>query len=180
MGPVCGLVAVGARPSTSRAKEQAPLRSLGNGTLSIDLPDGFTWSEKTILLPTHIFEKRVYANEPYGKWTVGLSVDEVLANSLADVGGCDQIAQKIAALERAKDGNNSTEVIFSSRGELDGIAADVIEYRADTTRGFYHYLVRVALHNGKLYNYTSQAPENQWPQLEAGAREAMASMRLKM
>lgn len=158
----------------------AGLTTLGNEALGVDLPESFTWREKSILIPTHLFEQRVTANEPYSKWVVGVTVDEVLANSLSEVGTADEIAQRIANLERDKDGNLLTEVLSASRGDIGGVATDTIEYRADTTRGFNHYLVRVALENGRLYNVTSQAPEDQWPKLEISARALVSTLRLNV
>jgi len=173
-----GLVCAGAvPPAPLRAKE---FSGLGNASVSVDLPKGFTWSEKGIWLPTHAFEQRVTANKPYDKWTVGVTVDDVVAESLADVGDAEAIAERIANIERSKDGNKLTEVLAAARGEVDGILADTIEYRADTTRGFYHYLVRVALHKGKLYNVTAQVPEEQWPTLEDPSRSTIASFRLRL
>jgi len=171
-----GLLAVSG--SGASAKE-ATFRSIGNKTLGVDLPDGRTWTSKAILLPTHVFEQRVTADEPYNKWTVGVTIDDVMANSLPEVGSADQIAERIAAVERKKDGNIMTEVLSASRGDLGGIVCDTIEYRADTTRGFYHYLVRVALKDGKLFNVTSQALEDQWKELEDSARKSLATMRLE-
>ncbi|CAE8685387.1 unnamed protein product, partial [Polarella glacialis] len=176
---LCGLLMV-SRPGTAVAKELAQLGQLGNGTLNVQLPEAFTWAEKSILLPTHVYEKRASAKDPYGKWTIGLSIDDVLANSLTEVGTAAQIADRIANLERGKDGNFETQVLSASRGDLDGIPCDLIEYKADTSRGFYHYLVRVALVKGKLYEVTSQALEGQWPDLQEAARASLATMRLNL
>lgn len=161
----------------AQAKE---FRSLGNEKFHVDLPEGYTWNEKMILLPTHEFEQRVTANEPYNKWTVGLTIDEVVAESLNQVASAKEIAERIANVERSKDGNVMTEVIAAARGDLSGVPADVIEYRCDTTRGFYHYLVRVALSRGKLYNVTAQVPEDQWQQLQEPVRKLLDSMRLDL
>lgn len=144
----------------------------------MSLPKEFTWTEKGIVFQTNAFEQRVTANEPYGKWTVGVTIDPVVANSLNEVGPPDQIAKKIANIEKAKDGNFSTEVLTATRGDIDGVPADVIEYKCDTSRGFFHYLTRVAIKKGKLYLLCSQALEEQWPKLEPAAREILNSFKL--
>jgi len=179
---VGGALALAGRVSgdfTARAAS-GPFNSLGNKVFNVQLPEGFTWNDKTILVPTHQFEQRVSANAPYTKWTVGVTIDEVMVNSLADVGSVQQTAERIKKLERDKDGNLMTEVLAASRGEVNGFTADTIEYRSDTTRGFNHFLLRVALKNGKLYNITSQVPEDQWPELKGAAQGILDSMKLQV
>jgi len=165
--------------STARAAS-GPFTSLGNDIFSVQLPEAFKWNDKLILVPTHQFEQRVSANAPYAKWTVGVTIDEVMVNSLADVGSVQQTAERIKKLEQDKDGNLMTEVLAASRGEVNGVTADTIEYRSDTTRGFNHFLLRVALKNGKLYNITSQVPEDQWTELKGAAQGILDSMKLKV
>lgn len=96
------------------------------------------------------------------------------------MGSAEAVAERIANIERQKDGNFSTEVMSAKelkafdKGETETY---VIEYRCDTSRGFNHFLVRVALQNGKLYTVTSQAPEEQWQNLEEATRSSFESFR---
>jgi len=179
VGGVAAWAAGTSRDSTAYAASGS-FTSLGNEVFSVQLPGGFTWNDKLILVPTHQFEQRVTANAPYTKWIVGVTIDEVMVNSLADVGSVEQTAERIKRLEQDKDGNLLTEILAASRGEVNGVTADTIEYRSDTTRGFNHFLLRVALNKGKLYNITSQVPEDQWPEVKGAAQGMLTSMKLKM
>ena len=67
------------------------------------MPEGFSWKDKVIVFQTHVYEARVTANDPYGKWQVGVTVDNVRARSLADLGSADDIAQRILKIEKNKD-----------------------------------------------------------------------------
>ena len=154
------------------------LTKIGNDQFSIDLPQGFSWNEKFILAKTHNFERSVTASDPYGKWKLGLTIDEVFANSLSEVGSADVVADRIANIEKQKDGNFTTEVMFAKDIPAGDVQTYLIEYRCDTSRGFNHFLVRVALQKGKLYTVTSQAPEDQWKSLEEATRASFESFRL--
>mmetsp|Transcript_93346 Transcript_93346/g.237600 ORF Transcript_93346/g.237600 Transcript_93346/m.237600 type:complete len:283 (+) Transcript_93346:68-916(+) len=164
--------------ATSAAAEDKTITSLGDQRFHVDLPQDFTFREKGIMFRINEFEQRSNANDPYGKWVVGVTVDAVLANSLADVGTAAEIGEKILKIERKKDGLINAEVLAATRATVDGVFIDVIEYRVETTRGFNHFLNRVALVNGKLYTLTSQCPEDQWPTLEKSARAIIESFRL--
>lgn len=156
------------------------LGELGNSEFSMRLPENFTWNEQLILFPSHLFEKRAAANDPYGKWVLGLSIDEVAASSLSEVGTVSQIADRIDATERDKDGWISSDVISADVASLGSTPTYLIEYKTETSRGSYRYLTRVALIKGKLYTITSQAPEKYWATLERGARDSIESMRLNL
>eukprot|EP00929_Paragymnodinium_shiwhaense_P032779 TRINITY_DN18122_c0_g1_i1.p1 TRINITY_DN18122_c0_g1~~TRINITY_DN18122_c0_g1_i1.p1 ORF type:complete len:316 (-),score=54.50 TRINITY_DN18122_c0_g1_i1:189-1043(-) len=173
------MAAVGALAGASPADAKAPFNSIGNDAVGMSLPDGFTWNEKMILLPTHGFEKRVNAQEPYNKWVLGLTVDDVAANDVKDVGSPDQIGLKIANIEQDKDGYLQSQVIASKEDEVNGIRTYTIEYKCENSHsGFSHYLTRVAISKGKLYTATSQAPEARWEEVEGPARNALSSLKL--
>ncbi|CAJ1394298.1 unnamed protein product [Effrenium voratum] len=163
-------------PAAAWAEEG--LTKIGNDQFSIELPAGFSWNEKFILAKTHLYERSVTASDPYGKWKVGLTIDEVFANSLSEVGSANVVADRIAAIERQKDGNFETDVLNAKEAPAGDIPTYLIEYRCDTSRGFNHFLVRVALQKGRLYTVTSQAPEEQWKKLEEPTRGSFESFRL--
>ncbi|CAK8990371.1 PsbP domain-containing protein [Durusdinium trenchii] len=163
-------------PVAARAEEG--LTKIGNDQFSIELPKGFSWNEKFILAKTHTFERSVTASDPYSKWKVGITIDEVFANSLSDVGSADVVADRIASIEKQKDGNFTTDVLSAKDVNAGDIQTYVIEYRCDTSRGYNHFLVRVALQKGRLYTVTSQAPEEQWSTLEEATRTSFDSFRL--
>lgn len=165
------------RVRPAAAKE---LRELGTDKFGIQLPQSFTWNEQFILFPSHFFEKRATANDPYGKWVLGVSIDEVAADSLSEVGSVSQVAERIDAAEREKDGYIASEVISAEVAALGSNPTYLIEYKTETSRGSYRYLTRVALTNGKLYTTTSQAPEKQWATLEKPAKGSINSMRLNL
>jgi len=64
-----------------------------------------------------------------------LTIDEVFANSLSDVGSADSVADRIASIEKQKDGNFTTEVMFAKDIPAGDVQTYLIEYRCDTSRG---------------------------------------------
>ena len=66
---------------------------------------------------------------------VGLTIDEVFANSLSEVGSADVVADRIASIEKQKDGNFTTEVMFAKDIPAGDVQTYLIEYRCDTSRG---------------------------------------------
>ena len=64
-----------------------------------------------------------------------MTIDEVFANSLSDVGSADSVADRIASIEKQKDGNFTTEVMFAKDIPAGDVQTYLIEYRCDTSRG---------------------------------------------
>mmetsp|Transcript_102462 Transcript_102462/g.182001 ORF Transcript_102462/g.182001 Transcript_102462/m.182001 type:complete len:246 (+) Transcript_102462:45-782(+) len=168
-------LSVSSQPSIAEAKE---LKELGNEKFGMQLPEGFSWNGKWTPFQTHLFEQRVSAQDPYGKWTIGVTVDPVSGTSVEEVGTVTQIADVIANTEREKDGNNETQVVSATVVDL-GVPSYQIEYKTDTSRGAYRYLTTSFIANKLLYTATSQALESQWPELEKTTRAAWSTLRLK-
>ena len=64
-----------------------------------------------------------------------MTIDEVFANTLSDVGSADSVADRIASIEKQKDGNFTTEVMFAKDVPAGDVQTYLIEYRCDTSRG---------------------------------------------
>ena len=64
-----------------------------------------------------------------------MTIDEVFANSLSDVGSADSVADRIASIEKQKDGSFTTEVMFAKDIPAGDVQTYLIEYRCDTSRG---------------------------------------------
>ena len=60
-----------------------------------------------------------------------MTIDEVFANSLSDVGSADSVADRIASIEKQKDGN----LMFAKDIPAGDVQTYLIEYRCDTSRG---------------------------------------------
>ena len=53
----------------------------------------------------------------------------------SEVGSADVVADRIAAIERQKDGNFTTDVLFAKDLPAGEVQTYLIEYRCDTSRG---------------------------------------------
>ena len=53
----------------------------------------------------------------------------------AEVGSADVVAERIASIEKQKDGNFSTEIISAKDVNAGDIQTYLIDYRCDTSRG---------------------------------------------
>lgn len=67
--------------------------------------------------------------------SVLLEVALEVAWQRSDVGSADTVADRIAAIERQKDGNFTTDVLFAKDISAGDVQTYLIEYRCDTSRG---------------------------------------------
>lgn len=171
------LPAVAAAAAGSRASAEG-LQSIGDENFRMDLPGGFTWNNYGfILVKTHQYEQRVNANDPYGKFVIGCSVDKVKVKSVEEGRPPEAMAENMAEVERSKDGHIQTEVLAARREPVNGVPMDTYEYRSESQRGYNHFLIRVAIASGYLVNITIQAPEELWGEVGEKAQQALSSLR---
>eukprot|EP01039_Chlorochromonas_danica_P009814 gene9813-10856_t len=164
-------------PVPSIASDLTNTYTSTQGHFSFKYPDTFLPSPK--LLKTHQVET-LFSSESTKGYTMGVAVDPVKINSIREFVKVDQLADRVLAIEKAKEGYidgkivSATEAVINRQGEE--LPVYELDYLVETTRGQNHYLVRATIANKQLYVFTVQCKEKDYDSLKEEMKDAVKTL----
>eukprot|EP00466_Bigelowiella_natans_P005007 jgi/Bigna1/131947/aug1.16_g6655 len=129
---------------------------------------GATFKPPPKLLKTHkdeVFFKSTLRK----KYNFGVTADPVTIGALSDFGSVEEVADKIIALERDKEGVLNAELRRSGKTMVTGHECYTFDYTSNSTRGNIHYLSNLVIDNDKnLHTFTIQAKQEDFDEVSSG------------
>ena len=98
-----------------------------------------------------------------------MKVDRVKISSIQDFASPSGVGEKVVAVERAKEGVFDAKLLASSASRTpmnEKFPAYDLEYNVESQRGNNHFVVKTSVIDQKLYVFTVQCREEDFPLLK--------------
>ena len=168
--------AVALVPVSAPQPAYAALSTLADAQYSYSLSYPHDWSEAGKPVKTHLHEVLLSAPSSPARMKLGVTVDPVKINSLAEFGTLDFVTKKVLGVEETRDGVKSVTLRANAAedgdAELKRPSYYTIEYATVSSRGTKMFLCKYCICNGKLYVLQAQANLDAFD-AEAEVRDAL-------
>lgn len=137
---------------------------------------------KPKLVKTHDMEVFL-KSKSIKNFNAGLTVDKVKVSSVKQFGLVSDLAQRVIAVEKAKEGVFEAEVVGQAEAAVPAAAGFPVydlEYKIDSSRGAKHFLVKSTIVDNKLYVFTVQTAEGDFASLSRQGHDILDSFKIKV
>jgi hypothetical protein len=171
--------------AASSSANREPAAVAADKTFAFSPPDGFQQANKP--LQTHLYELQ-FSSTLHSSYKMGITIDPVRIESLADFGTPEQVAAKVVTTELNRDGvarvtlvDDPKSVALMAPGREPAgaaVAAYVLNYRSEGRRGASRFVCKLFVHQHRLYALTAQCREDDYGLLQTEIERAVDSFRL--